>query len=222
MTALQSGRFGAIDWGAVQAGVTVMMIPCLDPLPASAALLHPRPDGRRREMTHPPRNGPAHGRFATDRISPDLPAPSVRCRVPNVDVGGLLGRPRRCRCCPHGRYPLRALRRGRHARPDRSGPAESPGVRMPFHMQRRWHARTVTTQMFWDSDLGKIDRDRRLFALPQARIRSSRRKIDAIIDMYAKLQQPDGYLSTPGSSASSPASAGPICATATSSIAPAT
>lgn len=29
VTAVQSGRFGAIDWGAVQAGVTVMMIPCL-------------------------------------------------------------------------------------------------------------------------------------------------------------------------------------------------
>lgn len=29
MTAVQSGRFGAVDWGAVQAGVTVMMIPCL-------------------------------------------------------------------------------------------------------------------------------------------------------------------------------------------------
>ncbi|TGR02641.1 carbohydrate ABC transporter permease [Mesorhizobium sp. M4B.F.Ca.ET.190.01.1.1] len=29
MTALQSGRFGAIDWGAVEAGVTVMMVPCL-------------------------------------------------------------------------------------------------------------------------------------------------------------------------------------------------
>lgn len=29
MTAVRSGRFGAIDWGAVQAGVTVMMIPCL-------------------------------------------------------------------------------------------------------------------------------------------------------------------------------------------------
>jgi multiple sugar transport system permease protein len=29
MTAVQSGRFGAIDWGAVQAGVTVMMVPCL-------------------------------------------------------------------------------------------------------------------------------------------------------------------------------------------------
>jgi multiple sugar transport system permease protein len=29
MTAVQAGHFGAIDWGAVQAGVTVMMIPCL-------------------------------------------------------------------------------------------------------------------------------------------------------------------------------------------------
>lgn len=29
MTAVRSGRFGAVDWGAVQAGVTIMMIPCL-------------------------------------------------------------------------------------------------------------------------------------------------------------------------------------------------
>jgi multiple sugar transport system permease protein len=29
MTSVQSGRFGAVDWGAVQAGVTVMMAPCL-------------------------------------------------------------------------------------------------------------------------------------------------------------------------------------------------
>lgn len=29
MTAVRSGRFGSIDWGAVQAGVTLMMIPCL-------------------------------------------------------------------------------------------------------------------------------------------------------------------------------------------------
>ncbi|WP_407922226.1 carbohydrate ABC transporter permease [Aureimonas psammosilenae] len=29
MTAVRSGRYGAVDWGAVQAGVTVMMIPCL-------------------------------------------------------------------------------------------------------------------------------------------------------------------------------------------------
>ena len=29
MTAVASGRFGAVDWGAVQAGVAVMMVPCL-------------------------------------------------------------------------------------------------------------------------------------------------------------------------------------------------
>lgn len=29
VAAVQSGRFGATDWGAVQAGVTAMMIPCL-------------------------------------------------------------------------------------------------------------------------------------------------------------------------------------------------
>lgn len=29
LTAVRSGHFGSIDWGAVQAGVTVMMIPCL-------------------------------------------------------------------------------------------------------------------------------------------------------------------------------------------------
>ncbi|MCW6511571.1 carbohydrate ABC transporter permease [Lichenifustis flavocetrariae] len=29
MTAVRSGHYGSVDWGAVQAGVTVMMIPCL-------------------------------------------------------------------------------------------------------------------------------------------------------------------------------------------------
>ena len=29
VTAVRSGMFGSIDWGAVQAGVTLMMVPCL-------------------------------------------------------------------------------------------------------------------------------------------------------------------------------------------------
>lgn len=29
MTAVRSGQFGSVDWGAVQSGVTVMMVPCL-------------------------------------------------------------------------------------------------------------------------------------------------------------------------------------------------
>ena len=31
----------------------------------------------------------------------------------------------------------------------------SPGVRIPFHVSDGFTARTVTTQMFWDSDIGK-------------------------------------------------------------------
>ena len=30
-----------------------------------------------------------------------------------------------------------------------------PGVRIPFHVGEGFTARTVTTQMFWDSDIGK-------------------------------------------------------------------
>ena len=29
MTAVASGQFGTINWGAIQSGVTVMMLPCL-------------------------------------------------------------------------------------------------------------------------------------------------------------------------------------------------
>ncbi|MBL0932885.1 MAG: carbohydrate ABC transporter permease, partial [Alphaproteobacteria bacterium] len=29
VTAVRSGQFGTVDWGAVQAGVTLMMMPCL-------------------------------------------------------------------------------------------------------------------------------------------------------------------------------------------------
>jgi multiple sugar transport system permease protein len=29
LTAVRSGRFGTVDWGAVQAGITVMMLPCI-------------------------------------------------------------------------------------------------------------------------------------------------------------------------------------------------
>ena len=29
ITVVRQGRFGSIDWGAVQSGVTLMMIPCL-------------------------------------------------------------------------------------------------------------------------------------------------------------------------------------------------
>ena len=44
----------------------------------------------------------------------------------------------------------------------------SPGVRIPFHVAGRHRSRTVTTQMFWDSDLGKTIETAAYCALPQA------------------------------------------------------
>jgi uncharacterized protein len=99
--------------------------------------------------------------------------------------------------------------------PDR----DPPGVRIPFHVNDGFTASTVTTQMFWDSDLGKTI-ETAAYSLYRRKNDALERKIDAVIDMYAKLQQSDGYCQA-GTSGCSPASAGPICAIATSFIAPA-
>src|SRR5882672_1286633 len=70
----------------------------------------------------------------------------------------------------------------------------SPGVRIPFHVSDGDAESTVTTQMFWDSDLGKTIETAAysLYRKPNPELEA---KIDAVIDMYGKLQQPDGYLS---------------------------
>ena len=71
----------------------------------------------------------------------------------------------------------------------------SPGVRIPFHVSDGDAESTVTTQMFWDSDLGKTIETAAysLYRKPNAELET---KIDTVIDMYGKLQQPDGYLSS--------------------------
>ena len=71
----------------------------------------------------------------------------------------------------------------------------SPGVRIPFHVSDGDAESTVTTQMFWDSDLGKTIETAAysLYRKPNPELEA---KIDAVIDMYGKLQRPDGYLSS--------------------------
>ncbi len=71
----------------------------------------------------------------------------------------------------------------------------SPGVRIPFHVNDGFTARTVTTQMFWDSDIGKTI-ETAAYSLYRKANPSLEAKIDAIVDMYARLQQEDGYLSS--------------------------
>jgi DUF1680 family protein len=71
----------------------------------------------------------------------------------------------------------------------------SPGLRIPFHIREGSAASTVTTQMFWDSDLGKTI-ETAAYSLHRKKNPELEAKIDAVVDMYAKLQQPDGYLSS--------------------------
>lgn len=71
----------------------------------------------------------------------------------------------------------------------------SPGLRIPFHVRDGDGATSVTTQMFWDSDIGKTI-ETAAYSLHRRANPSLEARIDAIVDMYAKLQQPDGYLSS--------------------------
>ncbi|MBZ9871404.1 glycoside hydrolase family 127 protein [Mesorhizobium sp. BR1-1-9] len=78
----------------------------------------------------------------------------------------------------------------------------SPGVVIPFHSPSPDEAAspgftgsTVTTQMFWDSDWGKTI-ETAAYSLYRAKNSELEKKIDAVIDLYEKLQQPDGYLSS--------------------------
>ncbi len=75
--------------------------------------------------------------------------------------------------------------------PDRPVPAQ----RIPFHVRDGFTGATVTTQMFWDSDLGKTI-ETAAYTLYRRANPELEAKIDAVIDMYGKLQQPDGYLSS--------------------------
>ena len=71
----------------------------------------------------------------------------------------------------------------------------SPGVRIPFHVSDGFTASTVTTQMFWDSDIGKTI-ETAAYSLYRKANPTLEAKIDAIVEMYARLQQDDGYLSS--------------------------
>ena len=67
--------------------------------------------------------------------------------------------------------------------------APSPGVKIPFH------GGLVTAQMFWDSDFGKVI-ETAAYCLQRTPNPELERKVDHVIDLYGRLQQPDGYLSS--------------------------
>ena len=71
----------------------------------------------------------------------------------------------------------------------------APEVRMPFHTRADGSPDTVNVQMFWDSDIAKVI-ETAAYALYRKPNPELEGKIDAIIDMFGKLQQPDGYLNS--------------------------
>jgi DUF1680 family protein len=70
-----------------------------------------------------------------------------------------------------------------------------PAQRIPYHVRDGFTAGTVTTQMFWDSDIAKTI-EAAAYALYRRRDPEIEALMDEVIDMYARLQQPDGYCSS--------------------------
>ena len=70
-----------------------------------------------------------------------------------------------------------------------------PELRIPYHVRDGFTAGTVTTQMFWDSDIAKTI-EAAAYALYRKRNPEIEALMDDVIDMYRRLQQPDGYCSS--------------------------
>lgn len=67
-----------------------------------------------------------------------------------------------------------------------------PELRLPFHRRADGSNDTVTAQMFWDSDVAKVI-EAGAYALYRRPNPDIEAKIDGIVDMFERLQQPDGY-----------------------------
>jgi DUF1680 family protein len=70
-----------------------------------------------------------------------------------------------------------------------------PELRLKFHPYPDGKLNTVNAQMFWDSDVAKVI-EAAAYALYRHKDPELESKIDAVIDMFARLQQPDGYLNS--------------------------
>ncbi|MCA1407642.1 glycoside hydrolase family 127 protein [Ensifer sp. IC3342] len=106
--------------------------------------------------------------------------------VPSVEVHGLFGDRQDAICESTAEVLLdRCVEAGMLKAIDVDQP--SPGIVIPL---QAWSG---STQMFWDSDLGKSIETiaYSLYRKPNPRLEA---RVDAIVDMYEKLQDRDGYL----------------------------
>jgi DUF1680 family protein len=118
--------------------------------------------------------------------------PGARLRppsVPRVRMGGFWGA--RIATVRDVTAPILRLRCDEAGMMDQVDPARPvPPLRIPFHTNSH-----VTMQMFWDSDYGKVIETAAycLASRPDPRLEAI---VDEVVDAFARLQQPDGYLSS--------------------------
>ncbi|WP_309085605.1 beta-L-arabinofuranosidase domain-containing protein [Chelativorans sp.] len=108
--------------------------------------------------------------------------------VPNVKVSGFWGDRQEAVCDSTAETLLdRCVEAGMLDQIDVRKP--SPGIVIPRH------SGLVSTQMFWDSDLGKSIETiaYSLYRKPNPKLEA---RVDEIVDMYERLQAPDGYLNS--------------------------
>jgi DUF1680 family protein len=106
--------------------------------------------------------------------------------VPNVDIHGLFGDRQDAICDTTAETLLdRCVEAGMLSAIDTSKP--SPGIVIPI---QAWGG---TTQMFWDSDLGKSI-ETVAYSLYRRKNSKLEARVDEIIDMYEQMQDEDGYL----------------------------
>jgi DUF1680 family protein len=129
--------------------------------------------------------------MTTRTISAVAPTTFRPPRIPQVEVSGFWGRHVDAvadrtvailydRCLAAGMF-------------DQIDPARPvPEMRLPFHRRSNGVHDTVTAQMFWDSDVAKVI-EAGAYALYRRPNADTEAKMDGIIDMFARLQQPDGY-----------------------------
>lgn len=119
--------------------------------------------------------------------------------VPSVVLGGLFGARQDAVCDTTAETLLdRCVEAGMVTAIDVDQP--SPGVVIPYHsmsptVPATEHKAMVSTQMFWDSDLGKSIETvaYSLYRKPNPKLEA---RVDAIVDLYGKLQREDGYLNS--------------------------
>ncbi|WP_426128574.1 glycoside hydrolase family 127 protein [Pararhizobium sp. PWRC1-1] len=106
--------------------------------------------------------------------------------VPSVDIHGLFGDRQDAICDTTAETLLdRCVEAGMISAIDTSKP--SPGIVIPI---QPWGG---TTQMFWDSDLGKSI-ETVAYSLYRRKNPKLEARVDDIIDLYGKMQDEDGYL----------------------------